>query len=784
MISKKDRLFNLSTKHTSYLFAITETGHLEHLYYGRFLSNPTISVDALSEKRSLNIGTSTAYDSDHPTLFLTNLCMEYSTMGKGDYRECSVTIEYAKGMQTLDFIVKSFRILPGKPRTFSGLPESYGDKSTCTTLEITLKETCLPIRMALTYTVFEDSDVITRRATIYNDSTSSVRIKNLASAQLDLDADDWNLVTFDGTWARERYMNERALLPGIYINDSKTGVSSADHNPCIFLKKDDGECIGMNLIYSGNHRELVEVSPYGKIRVMTGINPATFNWDLSPQDRFQSPEAVLTYSHQGMNGASANFHHFINNHIVRGTWKLRERPILINNWEATYFNFTEDKLLTLAKESADLGIELFVLDDGWFGLRNDDTTSLGDWTVNPKKLPSGLAWLSLEVHRLGMMFGLWVEPEMISIESQLYKKHPDWMIAIPGRRPSVGRNQYILDLSRQDVRDYLFKSLSETWHLADVNYIKWDMNRVFSDLYSANAEIHNHQEFFHRYVLGLYDLLGKLTQAFPNVLFESCASGGNRFDLGMLCYMSQTWTSDNTDALCRLYIQEGTSCGYPLSTMGSHVSSSPNHQTLRRTDLEARFNVAAFGVLGYELDITKLNRQQKEAVRSQIAFYKAHRSLLQYGTFTRIKLANSPSNQIVWAVASNDKSELLVLFAQKLNLPNPASDKLRVEAVDLHAVYEVFPRQQKIDIKMFGDLLNRVSPVSITEGGLAQDTISKALSLESEIEHYRVSGEQVAFGGIKLNQQFGGTGYDAMTRVLGDFGSRIYIFKKINLESK
>ncbi|NLE14568.1 MAG: alpha-galactosidase, partial [Spirochaetales bacterium] len=275
MISKKDRLFNLSTKHTSYLFAITETGHLEHLYYGRLLSNPTLSIDALAEKRSLNIGTSTAYDSDNPTLYLTNLCMEYSTMGKGDYRECSVNIEYSRGMQTLDFIVKSFRILPGKPRTFSGLPESYGDKSTCTTLEITLKETSLPLRMALTYTVFEDSDVITRRATIYNDGTNSVRIKGLASAQLDLDADDWNLVTFDGAWARERYMNERPLLPGIYINDSKTGVSSADHNPCIFLKKDDGECIGMNLVYSGNHRELVEVSPYGKIRVMTGINPAT-----------------------------------------------------------------------------------------------------------------------------------------------------------------------------------------------------------------------------------------------------------------------------------------------------------------------------------------------------------------------------------------------------------------------------------------------------------------------------------------------------------------------------
>ncbi len=779
MISKKDRLFNLSTKKTTYLFAITETGHLEHLYYGRYLSKDTISIDALAEKRSLNIGLGTAYDSDHPTLFLNNLCMEYSTMGKGDYRESSIDISYTRGMQTLDFLVKSFRILPGKPRTFSGLPESYGNKSTCTTLEVTLKEALLPLRLALTYTVFEDSNVITRRATLYNDGAEAVTIKNLASAQLDLDSDDWNLVTFDGSWSRERYMHERPLSPGTIINDSKSGVSGAEHNPCIFLTKENGETIGMNLIYSSNHRELVETSPFGKVRVMSGINPATFSWSLPPQDRFQTPEAVLTYSPDALNGASHNFHHFINNHIIRGPWQFRERPILVNNWEATYFKFTEDKLIRLARESASLGIELFVLDDGWFGLRNDDTTSLGDWTVNPKKLPSGLENLSLEVHRLGMMFGLWVEPEMISIESQLYKKHPDWMIAIPGRRPSVGRNQYILDLTRADVRDYLFKQLSEVWHVANVNYIKWDMNRVFSDLYSANREMKDHGEFFHRYILGLYELLEKLTAAFPNILFESCASGGNRFDLGMLCYMPQTWTSDNTDVLSRLYIQEGTSCGYPLSTMGSHVSDSPNHQTLRRSDLESRFNVAAFGLLGYEMDITKLKGQQKDAIKAQIAFYKAHRALLQYGSFTRVKLANSTSNQVIWAVASQDKSELLVLFAQKLNPANPGTDKLRVEAVDLNAVYEVFPRQQRIDIKMFGNLLNQVSPVPITEGGVAQETISKALSLDSEVEHYRLTGEQIAFAGIKLNQQFGGTGYDAMTRVLGDFGSRIYIFKKI-----
>ncbi|WP_320128314.1 alpha-galactosidase [uncultured Sphaerochaeta sp.] len=785
MITKKDQCFSLSTKNTTYLFSITETGHLEHLYYGKKLGLQSIDIDALSEKRSIPIGNGTAYNTEHPNLFMGNICLEYSTMGKGDYRESSVDIEYGRGMHTLDFVVKNFRILQGKPRTFGGLPESYGDKNLCSTLEITLKDTCLPIRLVLTYTAFEDSDVITRRTTLFNDSDKPITIRNLASMQLDLDENDWNFVTFDGTWARERYMHERALQPGILINDSKTGISSADHNPCVFLTKQGntpstGECIGCNLIYSGNHRELVETSPFGKVRLLTGINPATFSWELPSQERFQSPEAILTYSSQGMNGASNNFHYFINNHIIRGPWKFRERPILINNWEATYFNFTEEKLIHLAKQSAELGIELFVLDDGWFGVRDDDTTSLGDWQVNPKKLPSGLASLSLEIHRLGMMFGLWVEPEMISIKSELYKKHPDWMVAIPGRLPSVGRNQYLLDLTRTEIREYLFKTLSEVWHLADVNYIKWDMNRTFSDLYSANSEMHNHGEFFHRYVMGLYDLLSRLTAAFPNVLFESCASGGNRFDLGMLCFMPQTWTSDNTDVLSRLFIQEGTSCGYPLSTMGAHVSNSPNHQTLRKTDLESRFNVASFGVLGYELDITKLSRQQKEAIKAQISFYKAHRAILQFGTFTRIKLANSISNQVVWAVHNAEKSEFLVLFAQKLNQSNPASDKLRIEQADSEALYEVFPRQQKIDLKMFGDLINRLSPITIAEGSKTQEVISNTISLDSEIEHYRVTGELLANAGIKLNQQFGGTGHDAETRVLGDFGSRIYILKRIN----
>lgn len=788
MIHEQDNVFTLDTRTTTYLFRVEETGHLEHLYYGRRLRD-TSSIDTLIDKHTLPIGNGTAYDSLHPTLFLDNLCLECSSPGKGDYRESSIVIEYGPGLQTCDFIYKEYRIIPGKPRTFSGIPASYGTKDTCTTLEIVLKEKLLPLRLQLIYTIFEDCDVITRRTTLYNDGQDIVTIRNLASLQLDLPESDWNFVTFDGTWARERYRNERSLTPGIMVNDSKTGVSGAVHNSCVFLRRPStsesrGECIGCNLIYSGNHRELVETSPYGKVRLMTGVNPATFCWKLSSNERFQTPEAILTYSAEGLNGASRHFHKFVNEHVVRGTWKNRLRPVLVNNWEATYFNFSESKLLDLAHDAADFGAELFVLDDGWFGSREDDTTSLGDWTVNTKKLPSGIADLSKKIHRMGLLFGLWVEPEMISIESDLYRAHPEWMIAIPDRTPSPGRNQFILDLTREDVRNYLVTSLSDIWHLARVDYVKWDMNRVFSDLFSHNREIRNHGEFLHRYVLGLYDVLDKLTKLFPDMLFESCASGGNRFDLGMLCFMPQTWTSDNTDVLCRMYIQEGTSCGYPLSTMGAHVSASPNHQTLRKSDIESRFNVAAFGVLGYELDITRLDDQQKEAIKDQIEFYKEHRTVLQYGEFFRIVPASGDTNEVIWVAATPDRSEMLVLWAQKLNQPNPGCDILKVPVANPAYDYEVTPRKQKVSIKMFGDLINRNSPVKMKNDGFLQQFVSQKYSLDSEIEHYFVPGDMLAYGGIRLNQQFGGTGFDAQTRVLGDFGSRLYYIRRVEKDQK
>ncbi len=782
MIHERNLVFTLHTLQTTYLFRVNESNHLEHLYYGRRLRSTT-HFEAFIDKHTIPIGASVAYNEELPTLFLENLCLEYSTYGKGDFRESQILFSKQNGDRVSDFQYKEHRIIKGKPRTFSGLPESIGESNECATLVIVLVDKASRMRLEMGYSVFEASDVVTRKISLVNDSTEPVGIERFFSLQLDLPSAKYDLVTFDGSWARERYRNERPLCPGIVINDSKTGMSSARHNPCIFLKEQgkgesEGDCYGSNLIYSGDHCEAIEVSPYGKTRLLSGLNPASFRWRLNPGEKFQSPEAILTFSHEGLNGASNHFHRFINNNIIRGDWKFHQRPILINNWEATYFKFSENKLIALAKSAADLGIELFVLDDGWFGSREDDTTSLGDWKVNTKKLPNGLASLSKKIHHLGMLFGLWCEPEMVSKQSALFREHPEWMVGIPDRQASPGRNQYLLDLTREDVRDYLFKALSTVWNMAEVDYVKWDMNRPFSDMYS-NTPSFRQDEFNHRYILGLYELLDRFTKAFPHILFESCASGGNRFDLGMLCYMPQTWTSDNTDALCRMHIQEGTSCGYPLSTMGAHVSTSPNHQTLRETSIESRFNVASFGILGYELDLTSIAEHEKESVRNQVYYYKLYRSLFQFGDFFRVEPIANETNQSIWAVASADRSEMIILFFQTLNTPNAGADVLRIPIADPEATYAITPRKERISLRLFGDLINRVSVIKLKNDSPLERIVTDKISLESEMEYYIVPGDVLAYGGIKLNQQFSGTGYDKETRVIGDFGSRLYHCKKM-----
>ncbi len=777
-----DRILRLDGKNTTYMIRVNSTGHLENLYYGRRLREDA-TIEPLLQNRSMGLGTAVAYDEINPLLFLETACLETSTPGKGDFRTPAILVEYENGMTTLDFVYYSHRTVKGKSPVKGLLAQSYSETpSDSLTLQIQLKEKRLPLVLQLNYTMFIDCDVIARSCVLTNGTKENISIRNLASLQLDLPDANWDIVSFDGAWARERCITRRHLQSGITEISSNCGVSSAFHNSAVFLERPDctptrGECYAFNLIYSGNHREVIERSPFSMTRFQTGINPQTFTWTLEPGKEFTTPEAVMTYSYTGNGTASTNMQSFVNRHIVRGAWKYRERPVLCNNWEGTYFRFTESKIVEMAEAAREVGVELFVLDDGWFGQRDDDTTSLGDWFVNTKKLPNGLTNLSNEIHRMGLLFGIWVEPEMISRVSRLFDKHPDWAIMIPNRAPSVGRNQFILDLTRKEVRDYIVQAMTEVFRVSKADYVKWDMNRLFSDLYSAN--VINMGEFSHRYVLGLYDILGRLTAAFPKILFEGCASGGNRFDLGILCFMPQIWTSDNSDAYSRTRIQGGTSYAYPLSTMGAHVSASPNHQTLRKTDIESRFNVAAFGILGYEMDIGSLSSNEKQIVQSQIAFYKSHRALLQYGRFYRLSEGTDSkdgedSNRVRWVVANTDFSEMLVLDFQVLNQPNISQEILRIPFARPEFDYVIEAREQKVGIGQFGSLVNMVSPVLLKADSQLKNVVDKHLMLKSEDERHIVSGDVLAYGGLRLSPQFSGTGFGLGTRVLGDFGSRIY----------
>ncbi len=781
IITFKDGIFQITTLNTSYIFRILPSGHLENLYYGIKIKS-TSDYSSLYEKFGAGYGNSVAYSKEDPTFTLDNICLEYSNNGNGDYRHSPIEVKLGDGSFSTDFVYKSHRIYDGIYE-IDNMPFAGGDNTNTMTLEIELIDEISSLILTLFYTSFYKNDTLTRKVRLTNGNKGKISIKKLMSMQLDLPQNDYTMLTFDGAWIRERHKHEKKLISGIYVNESTTGSSSNRHNPLMILKKNDatefhGHCIAINLIYSGNHYGAVEISPFQKVRIMNGINPYLFEWQLDSGECFITPEAVLTFSASGLNGISQNLHEFIKNHIVRGQWAKRERPILINNWEATYFNFNQSKILSLAKEAAKLGIELFVLDDGWFGNRNNDNCALGDWFVNLKKLPGDLKSLADNINKMGMMFGLWFEPEMINEDSDLYRAHPDWAVKIPGRRPSLGRNQMVLDLARKDVCDYLVEKISDILDSANIEYLKWDMNRHISDYYSVSLA-EKQGEFAHRYILGLYDIIKRICAKHPQVLFESCSSGGNRFDLGLLCYMPQVWTSDNTDAWERIAIQKGTSYGYPLSSMGAHVSASPNHQTLRNTPLESRFNTAAFGILGYELDLNSLSPAEKKAIKLQVEYYKNHRRLLQFGRFYRLFDTNNGETS-AWIVVSENKKEALLGFYQRLATPNPPSDIIITYGLDDDILYNVEVRKQFIRIKVFGNLINQVSPVKIKEDGLVHNTINNFYMLESEKESYTAYGDLLNNAGIKIKQQFSGIGYNDNVRIMGDFGSRLYYFKAVN----
>lgn len=792
-------VFCLSTRNTTYIFQKLPSGHLEHLYYGSLLPGVTgEEARAFSEKRGCETGNMIVYSQDDKTLLLEDTCLEVSGEGKGDIREPFLEVIRSDGSRTTDFLFEKAEVLQEKG-AYDDLPGSYGmepGEHLC----VTLRDTLGDLAFELHYYVYENEDVICRSARLMNQSDSAVRIERLMSAQLDLRGCGYVMSTFTGAWAREMDRTDTVVLAGKHQVSSCAGTSSNRANPFVMFSdpgagEDHGRCIGMNLIYSGNHCELAEVNAYGKTRILTGIEPRGFSWTLEPQESFQAPEAVLTFSGKGWTGLSLNMHRFVREHIVRGKWKEKERPVLLNSWEAAYFQFDEGRLMKLAKAAADAGIELFVLDDGWFGKRNDDTSSLGDWTENRKKLPGGLKGLSGKIRSLGMDFGIWVEPEMVNVDSDLYRNHPEWELSIPGRAHSEGRNQRILDLTNPDVVDYLTEAMTSVFSSGDISYVKWDMNRIFSDAFSQYLPAERQGEVFHRYICGLYSLMGRLTESFPDILFEGCASGGCRSDLGILCYFPQMWASDNTDPLCRAAIQEGYSYGYPQSVVSAHVSASPNHQTLRATPLETRFGVAAFGLLGYELNLCDLRKEELDEVRDQIKWYKKWRDVLQFGDLYRgmeptwLGAGNISSRypgatdafpvEYTWTCVARDRSRAVGFALQPLVRPNVQYHRFAARGLDPDKRYSFSNISRKVDIRRFGDLINTQSPVHIRQDSLSHRVAAKFVKMDGEKEKYTsLSGAALMEAGVSLTGSYTGTGMSDQVRCYQDFDSRIFVMRE------
>lgn len=676
-------LFHLQAQDTSYVIHVTKTGYPAHLYWGKKIRGMQLErLLELKERASFSPST----ELDHLALSLDTLPHEYPGYGNSDFRMPAYQVMLPNGTTVTDLRYESHSIRSGKP-ALAGLPATYTESDDeAATLELTLKDELTGLTVILSYTVFKAFNAITRSARLVNNGTDTLQLLRAFSLSLDFAHDRFEMLQLSGAWTRERYVHTRKLEPGLQSVESRRGSSSHMQNPFVALlsegaNEDHGDVYGVNLVYSGNFTAGVEVDQFHSARLFMGINPFDFNWRLEPGEQFQTPEAVMVHSGHGLGGMSRSFHDLYRSRLIRGTFRDQTRPILVNNWEATYFNFNADKIESIARTGQELGIELFVLDDGWFGKRDNDTTSLGDWFVDRSKLPNGLEDLVSRVKRLDMQFGLWFEPEMISPESELYRAHPDWCLHVEGRRRTQARHQLILDLSRNDVQDYIVKSVSDILSSAPISYVKWDMNRNMTEIGSALLPPERQRETAHRYMLGLYAVLEKITSAFPHILFESCSGGGGRFDAGMLYYMPQTWTSDNTDAVSRLKIQYGTSIVYPVSSMGSHVSAVPNHQVGRITSLETRGNVALSGNFGYELDLTRFTDEEKETVKAQVALYKDVRHLVQFGDFYRL-LSPFEGNDTAWMFVSKDQSEAFVVYASVLQEPNPPLNRFRLKGLD------------------------------------------------------------------------------------------------------
>lgn len=687
-VNASNRLFHLQTKHTSYVFHVIEDGSLGQLYYGPKI--PFKDDYANLNTREEHDCTNTRTDED--VEFQAELLkQEYAGLGKGDYRYPAFQITYPNGSRTSEFQYRDYELKDGKAR-LTGLPSTFADDSN-DSQTLTVKLADGDLELQLHYTVFADEDVIVRSTTFVNHG-KTVFLNRALSAQLDLPDANYDFIQFAGSWSRERHLHRSHLRPGTQSISSLRTASSHQENPFFMLARphtdnNQGAVFGFNFVYSGNFLDSVEVDQFDTTRVLIGINPDEFGWKLNSGDSFQTPEVIFSYTDNGFNALSQQLGAFYAQHLINPHFAHQERPILINNWEATFMDFTEDKLMPIVERAKELGIEMFVLDDGWFGHRDDDRSSLGDWFVDEKKFNHGIAGFAKRVHDLDMKFGLWFEPEMISIDSKLYQTHPEWMIKTPGRGQTPGRHQFVLDMSRQEVVDYLFGLTSHIIQDAKLDYIKWDMNRNITEMYGADLPADQQLEFSHRYILGVYDLYDRLTKAFPDVLFESCASGGGRFDLGMMYYAPQAWCSDDTDAVERIKIQDGTSYGYTPSMWGAHVSAVPNDQVGRLTSIDMRAKVAYFGAFGYELDVTELSDEEQATIKQQVAFYKQYRKLFQFGTFYRLETPDTSDNVYGWETVSPDKQTAIGMRYQILNGANPAYIRYYFKGLDPERRYTV-----------------------------------------------------------------------------------------------
>ena len=686
---EKQRLLTIETENTSYQMLADENGFFHHLYYGRRIDRA--NMEYLFTNYDRGFSGNPYILRNNRTFSLDTFPQEYTSFGVGDYRINAIAVTNGDGSYAADFRYVSHEILPGK-YAIPQMPSVYDNGGEAETLIVTLRDPVTLLTVRLYYGVFPAYDVITRCAEIINQGREQVTLLKADSVCLDMPFGKWDLIHFHGRHCLERQMERSPLIHSIQTIASKRGMSSHHHNPFVILcdnraDEDHGDCFGLMFMYSGNHKTEIEVDQLENVRVCMGIHDAQFRWNLNQGERFHTPEVILSFSADGFTRLSHNYHGLIRHNVCRGKYKLAPRPVLINNWEATYFTFNEEKILDLAKQAAALGIELFVLDDGWFGVRNDDNSGLGDWFVNREKLPDGLSGLAERINALGMKFGLWIEPEMVNEDSDLYRAHPDWAFAAPHRSPMTGRNQLVLDMSRQEVVDYLFDSISKLLRESNIEYIKWDMNRPISDVYSHGAPRDRQGEIGHRYVLGVYQLMDRLTTAFPEVLFEGCAGGGGRFDPAILYYSPQIWLSDDTDPIERMTIQYGSSFGYPVSTMGAHVSASPNHQTGRTTPLKTRGVVAMSGTFGYELDLNRLSEGEKEEIRGQIQDFKKYYWLIQDGDYYRLTDSGDSRFYTAWQFVAKDGSETLVNMVVNSPQPNSLLIHVRLKGLDEHAVY-------------------------------------------------------------------------------------------------